>query len=142
SQFIEEGGPIPTTFSFEEDGFTLIGGVTESPKAISAFDPNFNMQIAWHKDQVKFSQKIKLAKPLLTVKGILEFMTCDDTNCLPPEEVPFTIQVDARAAVSATERTVLNSEVAAPSDLQDSSDLSDVATAAQVDSGLYEEKLS
>src|SRR5690606_8283035 len=95
SQFIEEGGPIPTSFTFEGDGFTKVGGVTESPKAISAFDPNFNMQIAWHKDQVKFSQKIKLTQPKVTVKGMLEFMVCNDTHCLPPEEVPFSVQINA-----------------------------------------------
>lgn len=96
SQFIEEGGPIPTLFKFDLDqGYSLVGTVTESPKAISAFDPNFNMQIAWHKIKVDFSQKIKLNEPKLTVTGTLEFMTCNDTNCLPPEEVPFSITVDA-----------------------------------------------
>lgn len=95
SQFIEEGGPIPTSFKFQEDGFRRVGSVTESPKAISAFDPNFNMQIAWHKNQVRFSQKIKLLRPNIEVKGTLEFMVCNDTNCLPPEEVPFSISVNA-----------------------------------------------
>src|SRR5690606_21224137 len=100
SQFIEEGGPIPTSFTFEGSGFTKVGGVVECPKAISAFDPNFNMQIAWHKDEVKFSQKIKLTQPKTTVKGMLEFMVCNDTHCLPPEEVPFTVQVDASKAAA------------------------------------------
>src|SRR5690606_25005954 len=96
SQFIEEGGPIPTSFKFDESAdFSLVGGVTESPKAISAFDPNFKMQIAWHKGQVKFSQKIALRQPKVTVSGVLEFMTCNDTNCLPPEEIPFSINIDA-----------------------------------------------
>lgn len=99
SQFIEEGGPIPTSFRFDDPaGFSLVGGVTESPKAISAFDPNFKMQIAWHKNQVKFSQKVALSQPKVKVTGVLEFMTCNDTNCLPPEEVPFSIDIDASKA--------------------------------------------
>jgi len=99
SQFIEEGGPIPTSFKFDESAdFSLVGSVTESPKAISAFDPNFKMQIAWHKGQVKFSQKIALRQPKVTVSGVLEFMTCNDTNCLPPEEIPFSINIDASKA--------------------------------------------
>ena len=100
SQYIEEGGPIPTSFKFQEKGFTRVGSVTESPKAISAFDPNFNMQIAWHKNQVRFSQKIKLLQPNIEVKGTLEFMVCNDTNCLPPEEVPFSISVSAPKATA------------------------------------------
>src|SRR5690606_19368893 len=60
SQFIEEGGPVPTSFRFDGGkGYELIGSVTESPQAVSAFDPFFNMEIAWHKSKVRFSQKIK-----------------------------------------------------------------------------------
>lgn len=111
SQFIEEGGPIPTSFSFEKSaGYNLIGAVTESPKAISAFDPNFNMQIAWHKDKVAFKQRIKLKQPKVTVKGMLEFMTCDDKNCLPPEEVPFSINVDASTSFASAKQKTTTSE--------------------------------
>src|SRR5690606_4719205 len=80
SQFIDEGGPIPTSFRFDpDDGYELKGTVSESPKAISAFDPNFNMQIAWHKTRVDFRQKVKLNEPVMTINGTLEFMTCNDT---------------------------------------------------------------
>src|SRR5690606_22813203 len=96
SQFIEEGGPIPTSFSFEKsDAYSLIGSVSETPKAVAGFDSVFSMQIAKHKNKVDFKQKIKLKQAKVTVKGMLEFMTCDDRNCLPPEEVEFSIAVDA-----------------------------------------------
>jgi len=102
SQFIEEGGPIPTSFSFDKGtGYTLDGTVSESPKAVGGFDPTFKMQISWHKKEVKFSQKIKLTQPKVVVNGVLEFMTCDDSHCLPPEEVPFAISVDASNAVTS-----------------------------------------
>lgn len=115
SQFIEEGGPIPTSFRFDNAaGFSLVGGVTESPKAISAFDPNFKMQIAWHKGQVKFSQKVALSQPKVTVSGMLEFMTCNDTNCLPPEEVPFSINIDASKAFAEAKAAQAAAPVAAP----------------------------
>lgn len=102
SQFIKDGGPIPTSFKFEEKGYSLKGTVTESPEAISAFDPNFKMQIAWHKSKVRFSQKIKLSESKVKVAGVLEFMVCNDTNCLPPEEVPFEILIDATSAITGT----------------------------------------
>jgi thiol:disulfide interchange protein len=106
SQFIEEGGPIPTSFKFEDpQGYSLIGSVSESPEAISAFDPNFKMQIAWHKTEVRFSQRIKLSAPSVKVSGVLEFMVCNDTHCLPPEEVPFEVTVDAAAASDKTTQT-------------------------------------
>ena len=95
SQFIEEGGPIPTSFKFTPSGdYRLSGKVAEFPKAVSAFDKNFDMQIAWHEKEVIFTQKIILSKPKTTVSGVLEFMVCNDEKCLPPTEVEFTIPVD------------------------------------------------
>ena len=94
SQFIEEGGPIPTSFKFSpSSNYKLKGKVTENPKAISAFDKNFDMQIAWHKDKVDFRQRIVLDVPETTVTGVLEFMVCNDQKCLPPAEIEFQISV-------------------------------------------------
>ncbi len=92
SQFIEEGGPIPTSFKFTPSSdYALVGKVSESPKAVSAFDKNFDMQIAWHEKEVIFKQRIKLKKLTTTVRGVLEYMVCNDKKCLPPTEVEFSI---------------------------------------------------
>ncbi|MFM6976021.1 MAG: cytochrome c biogenesis protein CcdA [Sphingobacteriaceae bacterium] len=102
SQFIEEGGPIPTSFKFSPSAdFKLIGKVAESPKAVAAFDNNFGMKIAWHENSATFTQKIKTSKSKLTVKGVLEFMVCNDRKCLPPTEVEFSIPVDMSTALVA-----------------------------------------
>ncbi|HEY1010530.1 MAG: cytochrome c biogenesis protein CcdA [Daejeonella sp.] len=94
SQFIAEGGPIPTSFKFTPSkAYQLKGKVSETPKAVSAFDKNFDMQIAWHQDRVDFRQRIVLNVPQTTVSGVLEFMVCDDKKCLPPAEVEFQIPV-------------------------------------------------
>ena len=94
SQFIDDGGPIPTSFKFKPSkDYQLVDKVTESPKAVGAFDKNFNMQIAWHKNQVVFKQKISLLVPKTTIAGTLEFMVCNDERCLPPAELEFTIPV-------------------------------------------------
>lgn len=96
SQFIEDGGPIPTSFKFTPSAdYKLSGKVTESPKAVTAFDKNFNMEIAWHQDQVVFKQGVSLNVPKTRIIGVLEFMVCDDQRCLPPAEVEFEIDVAA-----------------------------------------------
>lgn len=117
SQFIEEGGPVPTSFRFDGGkGYELIGSVTESPQAVSEFDPFFNMEIAWHKSKVRFSQKIKLTEPQVSISGILEFMVCNDVNCLPPEEIPFEAAIDAAGSVtgSSSEKSLKNSHNQSP----------------------------
>ncbi|SKB73267.1 protein-disulfide reductase DsbD family protein [Daejeonella lutea] len=111
SQFIEDGGPIPTSFKFTPAStYKLKGTVSEMPKAVSAFDKNFDMQIAWHKDKVDFRQRIVLSGPTNEVKGVLEFMVCNDTKCLPPAEVEFKISVNSTSnqvsATSSGENTV------------------------------------
>lgn len=109
SQFIDDGGPIPTSFKFKPSkDYQLVDKVTESPKAVGAFDKNFNMQIAWHKNQVVFKQKISLLVPKTTIAGTLEFMVCNDERCLPPAELEFTIPVQSGS--TQAEKTVLEAD--------------------------------
>lgn len=115
SQFIEDGGPIPTSFKFSpSNAYKLKGTVSEIPKAVSAFDKNFDMQIAWHKDKVDFRQRIVLNTAKTTVAGVLEFMVCNDQKCLPPAEVEFQIPVSgagiSAAKTEAEPDSVLNSD--------------------------------
>lgn len=94
SQFIAEGGPIPTSFTFVKSAdYELVGKPQESPKAESAYDSNFSMQISWHENIAVFKQRIKLKKPEVNVKGSLEFMVCNDKQCLPPEDIDFSVKV-------------------------------------------------
>lgn len=120
SQFIGDGGPIPTSFTFSPSkDYQLLGKVSESPKAISAFDPNFGMQVAWHENAVLFSQRIKLLKPKTSINGVLEFMVCNNNKCLPPTELEFSIPVDlgaiATAVPVASADTTLNTKPAVDS---------------------------
>lgn len=101
SQFVDDGGPIPTSFKFiPSKEHQLLGKVSESPKAIVAQDANFGMQVAWHENNVLFSQKITLNKAKTTVSGVLEYMVCNNTKCLPPTELEFSIPVDVSATAS------------------------------------------
>lgn len=113
SQFIEDGGPIPTSFKFTPKAdFTLIGKVSESPKAVSAYDPNFGMQISWHQTQVTFTQKVKLKNPKTTISGVLEFMVCNDQKCLPPTEEEFSVSIDLNQAQKDTASTIATKDSA------------------------------
>ncbi len=107
SQFIGEGGPVPTSFRFEKsDAYTLTGKVKEVPKAKSIFDNIFEMQVAWFEKSATFKQEIKVnSKSDFKVKGTLEFMVCDDKQCLPPEEVEFTFDVKGITTVASTATT-------------------------------------
>lgn len=93
SQHLEEGGPIPTSFAFaSSNDYTLIGKPAEpSPK--TKHESVFDMDVAYFEQEVVFQQKIKLNKGAASVKGVVEFMVCNSTQCLPPDEVEFTVAV-------------------------------------------------
>lgn len=96
SQNIPEGGPIATTFKFDKGtGFFLIGKIIE-PKSTEVFDKVFNMKINYFSGKVEFRQKVKImsAKPV-EIKGIVEFMCCNDETCIPPAEVDFSFTLPA-----------------------------------------------
>src|SRR3546814_10562869 len=57
-------------------------------------DPNFGIEVAYFSNEAIFEQRIRLKKPAATVKGVLEFMVCDDQRCLPPTEVEFSIKAE------------------------------------------------
>ncbi|WP_304064171.1 protein-disulfide reductase DsbD family protein [Pedobacter glucosidilyticus] len=104
---IEDGGPIATSLTLSPSkSYTLVGKTTEAPEAEKAFDPNFNMNIAWHENRAVFKQKVKLNTQEAIINGVLEFMVCNDKQCLPPEEIEFKVTASlASKAVAVTPAT-------------------------------------
>jgi len=93
SQTVKDGGPIKTSFKFTPSkDYALVGAVTE-PKPITKYEDSFKMNVSYFENSVLFQQKVKLKGKKATVKGSLEFMTCDDHKCLPPETVEFAVNV-------------------------------------------------
>ena len=110
SQFIPDGGPIKTTFTFDASpNYKTLGAVSEG-KAVEYFDKNFEMQLKYFGDKAVFKQKVALNNnTAFTIAGSVEFMVCDDERCLPPEliSLKFDIPGSAQATPSpvATEAT-------------------------------------
>ncbi len=91
SQNIDEGGPIPTSFEF--DDHKANGDITENGDMIEKFDNMFEMQVRKYSKTVSFVANVK-AKAGDTVTGYLTYMTCDDKRCLPPEDVDFEFTIE------------------------------------------------
>ncbi len=104
SQNIPDGGPVPTSFRFDpSDAYTLEGKVEEISEGETIFDGSFNMKLKVFSKKAVFTQKIKLLKkPPLQVTGTLEFMSCDNSRCIPPQEVDFTFDLTRQQAGVAT----------------------------------------
>jgi DsbC/DsbD-like thiol-disulfide interchange protein len=91
---VKEGGPIKTSFTFTPSPqYHLIGKPVE-PTPLTKFESSFNMNVSYFEKSVTFQQKIKLKTTGATVvKGTLEYETCNDRKCLPPDDVTFSIPV-------------------------------------------------
>lgn len=89
---VKDGGPIKTSFTFTKSpDFRLVGAASE-PKPTTKYETAFKMDVSYFEKSVVFQQKIKLKSARsTTVKGQLEFMTCNDKKCLPPEDLDFSI---------------------------------------------------
>jgi thiol:disulfide interchange protein DsbD len=93
SQFVKDGGPVKTTINFTPSNtFTLVGKTTE-PQPITRMENAFGMEVGFFENRVIFQQKIKLKAKQVTVSGKLEYMTCNDQKCLPPDDIDFSIPV-------------------------------------------------
>ena len=91
-------GPEPTTFKFTPNPLIKFDGkVKEIGKLEKSFDKNFNSVLKYYANKVDFVQKVKVKSSIATVvKGTVNFMVCNDRQCLPPRDVPFTINVGGK----------------------------------------------
>jgi thiol:disulfide interchange protein DsbD len=103
SQNLPEDGPIPTTFTFQNDDkkFELIGGVIEG-ESHSSFDKIFEMELSYFDHTAQFVQKIKILDPLLSsISAGVDFQSCDDKQCIfEMEEFELTIANNSLAATN------------------------------------------
>ena len=95
SQTTPDGGPVATSISFNKNPLlSLDGTVKESGKLEEHFEELFGVQVKQFSDKVEFIQIVKLKSSAKTnVTGSVEFMTCNDHQCMPPKNVKFNISL-------------------------------------------------
>jgi len=105
---LPEGGPVSTSFTFETtEGVELIGKPIPSVEPISVYDELFAMNLRWYGGTVSFTQNIKVTDAKkFKLAGELEFMSCNDETCLPPDRIEFAfdrknIRMDAASNETA-----------------------------------------
>ena len=91
-------GPIPTSFNFtKSSNYELVGKAKES-KLIKNFEPVWNFELQFFEHAAVFTQKIKIRHDKsFEVKGKLEYMVCNESQCLPPTTIDFNFKVDGSA---------------------------------------------
>ncbi|MGI4020108.1 MAG: protein-disulfide reductase DsbD N-terminal domain-containing protein [Janthinobacterium lividum] len=89
----KDGGPVKTSFTFTPSKDYAINGAIAEPKPTTKFEQVFKMNVSYLEKSVVFQQKIKLKQDQTNIKGKIEYMVCNDKQCLPPDDVDFSIPV-------------------------------------------------
>lgn len=95
SQNTGKNGPIPTAVVFKPNPLvTKNGKVKELGKLEKVFDKNFNTDVLYFSDRVKFVQLVKVKGGIKTnLSGTVEYMVCDESQCLPPVKKSFDLKL-------------------------------------------------
>ncbi len=116
---LPEGGPISTSFNYETlKGAKTVGSPVPSKKATTVYDEQFEMNLSWYAHEVSFTQKLEITNPkAFKVEGYVEFMACNDENCLPPDKESFSfnqsnINVEKTLQAMAKVEDILAEELA------------------------------
>jgi hypothetical protein len=93
SQYVaNEVGPVPTSFSFDPNPSIKIIGKVIEPTPIQKYEEVFEANLSYFINQVQFTQKIE-AKKGATLTGKITFMICNDSQCLPPTDYFFSVNL-------------------------------------------------
>jgi thiol:disulfide interchange protein DsbD len=88
-----DGGPLPTKISFSKNPLAALDGkLKEVGKLETHFEDVFDVDTKFFNNKVEFVQVVNVKGNAKTnVTGSVEFMACNDKECLPPKSVPFSI---------------------------------------------------
>lgn len=106
SQFTDPtNGPLPTVFTFTPGNhYALVGKVEENAKTKKAADPLFGgaQVVKFIDNTITFSQRISAKDLSLPIEGFVEYMVCDDEQCITgSKEFRFNLSTEAAAVTGA-----------------------------------------
>lgn len=88
-------GPIPTSFTYTKSPLLDIEGATkEKGQMIKKFESAWNHDVNYYEKTVDFVQVVRLKSNVKTnLAGKVEFMVCNDRECLPPSTVDIKVNI-------------------------------------------------
>lgn len=88
-------GPLPTAFVFTKNPLLQLDGkVKEVGKLVKKYESTWSGNVNYYEKSVNFVQTVKVKSAAKTnLAGKVEFMVCDESRCLPPGEVEFSVTI-------------------------------------------------
>jgi hypothetical protein len=95
SQNVGVDGPVPTSFKLTVNPLVVADGkVKEVGKVVKKHEEVWGGDVQYYERTVDFVQVVKLKGNVKTnLAGSVEFMVCNDSQCLPPATVEFKVPI-------------------------------------------------
>ncbi len=96
SQSTPDGGPVATKFTFAKNPlYSFAGAVKENGKLLQKNEKVFGVDVKYFEGKVDFVQVVSVkARARTNVSGSVEFMVCNDRQCLAPTTENFSIALN------------------------------------------------
>ena len=87
---------LPTTINFAKNPLLVVSGKPkEIGKVTDAFDKATQSRSRFYSNKVEFVQVVTVKSTVKTsLTGDVEFMVCDDKQCLPPDKAKFSVKLE------------------------------------------------
>ena len=91
-------GPVPTSFAFNRNPLLQLDGkVKEVGNVKKVYEDAFGSEVRFYEKTVSFIQQVKVrGSAKNSLAGKVEFMVCNDKECLPPATVDFNVNSGGR----------------------------------------------
>lgn len=88
-------GPVSTSFDFTKNPLLVLNGkVKEVGKMKKIYEEAFDSEVRYFEKSVSFVQVVKVKGNIKSnLAGKVEFMVCNDKECLPPATVDFSVNI-------------------------------------------------
>jgi len=95
AQNVGVDGPIPTSFKITANPLVAMDGkVKEVGKLVQKKEEVWGGDVRYYEKSVDFVQVVKLKGNVKTnLAGSVEFMVCNESQCLPPATVDFKVNI-------------------------------------------------
>lgn len=118
---IPQGGPIPTSVSFDElSQVSLKGEITPTQRPHEEYSPLFDMKLGWYDSKIDFKQAVTIDAPdNFKITGYITYQACNDVTCLPPTKYEFSFGESQTEAAPAPVMTPVAFNTKTSSNLTD-----------------------
>ena len=86
-------GPNPTVITFSFEGAEPEGGIEMLTRPERHYDKTFGTEIGSFSGRAQFAQRVRIASPDASATIAIEWMTCDETSCTPPEDTELELSL-------------------------------------------------